>query len=109
MDRKRVRSDPAGLKPGAERVQLILRVIRIAILHIQRKRAFVVNDETATGTICIDGVQVWSGTATHDTSTDGGSGTELLSGDDALNGWVIVDFAAPQLAQRIYETNFPQN
>ena len=34
---------------------------------------------------------------------------ELLSGDDALNGWVIVDFAAPQLAQRIYETNFPQN
>ena len=42
----------------------------------------VVNDETATGTICIDGVQVWSGTATHDTSTDGGSGTELLSGDE---------------------------
>ncbi len=33
----------------------------------------------------------------------------LLSGNDELNGWVIVDFASPKLAQRIYETNFKQN
>ncbi len=34
---------------------------------------------------------------------------ELLSSADTLKGWVIVDFGSAALAQRIYETNFPQN
>ncbi len=42
----------------------------------------VVNGGTATGTISIGGVEVWGGTATHDTSTDGGSGRELLSDNE---------------------------
>ena len=41
-----------------------------------------VNGETASGSISIGGTQVWSGTATHDTSTGGGTAeTELLSDD----------------------------
>ncbi len=49
----------------------------------------VVSGESATGTISIGGVTVWSDTATHDVSTEGGgSGTELLSDDgcDACSG-----------------------
>jgi RHS repeat-associated protein len=42
----------------------------------------VVDGESATGTIYIGDVEVWSGTATHDVSTEGGSGPELLSDND---------------------------
>ncbi|MGN0845531.1 MAG: RHS repeat domain-containing protein, partial [Kiritimatiellia bacterium] len=42
----------------------------------------VVNGETVTGTIYIGDVEVWSGTATHDVSTEGGSRPELLSAND---------------------------
>ena len=42
----------------------------------------VVNGETVTGTIYIGDVEVWSGTATHDVSTEAGSGPELLSDND---------------------------
>jgi RHS repeat-associated protein len=48
----------------------------------------VVNGETVTGTIYIGDVEVWSGTATHDVSTEAGSGPELLSdnGCDECSG-----------------------
>ena len=42
----------------------------------------VVNGETATGTISVGDVEVWSGSATHDTSTDGGSEEKELLSDD---------------------------
>ena len=34
---------------------------------------------------------------------------ELLASDDALNGWIVTDFASAELAQHIYEMNFRQN
>lgn len=33
----------------------------------------------------------------------------LLSGTDPLSGWIIVDYASPSLAERIYTENFAQN
>ncbi len=41
-----------------------------------------VNGKTATGSVLIGGVEVWSGSATHDISTESGGGQELLTSDE---------------------------